>query len=122
TALGVDFPFRLYQLLVDDEETPPQPYRFGVYARNLTPDTSQIVARARALAGQPMALARFVTARIGEFGRMLIGREYNDTLVWDDPRPGLIEISRLLAATARHVFRGSGQAAQRSDAPRAGVR
>jgi predicted ATP-grasp superfamily ATP-dependent carboligase len=121
TALGVDFPFRLYQLLVDDEETPPQPYRSGVYARNLTPDTSQIIAGGRALAGQPIALARFVAARIGEFGRMLIGREYNDTLVWDDPRPGLIEIGRLLAATLRHVFRGSARASQHSDAPRTGA-
>jgi predicted ATP-grasp superfamily ATP-dependent carboligase len=103
TALGIDFPFRLYQLLVKGEETPELDYRPGVYGRNLTPDTSQIVASARALSGQPLAFARFIGARIAEFGRMLIGREHNDTLVWDDPCPGLIEIGRMLAATARRL-------------------
>src|SRR5262249_2267877 len=59
-ALGVDFPFDLYRLLVEGEETTDQSYRAGVYARNTIPDATQIVASARALANRPKAFAGFV--------------------------------------------------------------
>jgi hypothetical protein len=70
----------------------------------LTPDLNEILLSARGLSGQPLALTRFVGVHIAEFARMLIGREYNDTLVWDDPRPGLIEGRRLLVKTLQHFF------------------
>jgi predicted ATP-grasp superfamily ATP-dependent carboligase len=104
-AVGVDFPYRLYQLLAADVETPEQAYPSGIYARNLTPDLNEILLSARGLSGRPLALTRFVGVHIAEFARMLIGREHNDTLVWDDPRPGLIEGRRLLVKTLQHFFR-----------------
>ncbi|MBV8747436.1 MAG: hypothetical protein JO134_20590, partial [Xanthobacteraceae bacterium] len=103
-AVGVDFPYRLYQLLTEDVETSEQHYPSRIYSRNLTPDLNEILLSARGLSGQPLALTRFVGEHIAEFGRVLIGREHNDTLVWDDPRPGLIEGRRLLAKTVNHFF------------------
>lgn len=104
-AVGVDFPYRLYQLLTEDIETPEQVYPSGIYARNLTPDLNEILLSARDFSGHPLALTRFMVAHIAEFARVLIGREHNDTLVWDDPRPGLIEVRRLLAKSLRYLFR-----------------
>ena len=96
-ALGVDFPYRWYQLLVEGLETPPVPYRRGVYGRNLLPDLRQVVARAKVLRGHPLRLAGFLARAVAEYGRLFIGREANDVLVSDDPAPGLMEFKALFA-------------------------
>src|SRR5260370_36765690 len=94
-ALGVDFPYRWYQLLVQGVETPPIPYRLGVYGRNLLPDLRQVAARAKMLRGQPLRLAGFLARAVAEYWRLFIGREKNDVLVSDDPAPGLLEFKEL---------------------------
>ncbi len=90
-ALGVDFPYRWYQLLVEGLETPPIAYRLGVYGRNFLPDLRQVAVRAKMLRGQPLKLAGLLARTVAEYGRLFIGREANDVLVSDDPLPGLVE-------------------------------
>jgi protein-tyrosine-phosphatase/predicted ATP-grasp superfamily ATP-dependent carboligase len=102
-ALGVDFPYRWYQLLVEGVETPPVPYRLGVYGRNLLPDLRQVAARAKVLRGQPLRLAGFVARSVAEYGRVFIGREKNDVLVSDDPKPGLMEFKELFVEISDSV-------------------
>ena len=96
-ALGVDFPYRWYQLLVEGVETPPIPYRLGVYGRNFLPDLRQVAARAKMLRGRPLKLAGLLARTVAEYGRLFIGRETNDVLVSDDPLPGLVEFKEPLA-------------------------
>ena len=102
-ALGVDFPYRWYRLLVAGEETPAVPYRPGVYGRNLIPDLriSLIEAETRQLG--PVATACFMTGRVAELSRFLTRREVHDVLVRDDPRPGLIELLELGQAVWRRA-------------------
>jgi protein-tyrosine-phosphatase/predicted ATP-grasp superfamily ATP-dependent carboligase len=91
-ALGIDFPYRCYRLLVDGVETPARPYRIGVYGRNLVPDARQHIARAKSLRRVPFALAGFLLEILVEYMRILVGREVYDVLVLDDPSPAWREI------------------------------
>ncbi len=101
-SLGVDFPYRWYQLLVNGTETPPVAYRAGMYGRNLVPDLYSTMADMKARwAAAPVVAAR----RVGEIGRVLAGRERQDTLVLDDAAPGLRELRSLGAGVAGRLAR-----------------
>lgn len=95
-AVGADFPYRLYQLLVEGVETPPLPYRTGIYGRNLIPDGRYVASRIRQLRAEPSALAAFLLTSAKEYARVLAKREVYDVLVADDPKPGWKEISSRL--------------------------
>jgi protein-tyrosine-phosphatase/predicted ATP-grasp superfamily ATP-dependent carboligase len=97
-SIGVDFPYRLYQLLALGEATPPRPYPAGRYCRNLVLDMWQARVGAANLVRRPARLALHCAAWAWSFHRVLIGREHNDTLVLDDPRPGLQELRELVAS------------------------
>ncbi len=102
-ALGVDFPYRWYQLLTAGEETPAVDYRAGVYGRNLVPDLRAIMAQARLLG--PATRTWFVSRRVAELLRPLCGREVHDAFVHDDPRPGLIELAEQITALKQRAAR-----------------
>lgn len=87
-ALGVDFPYRLYRLLVKEEATPAVSYRQEVYGRNFVPDLWQMASVAKTLARRPGALSAHVLRWILEFRRLFNAREYQDVWVRDDPQPG----------------------------------
>jgi protein-tyrosine-phosphatase len=94
-ALGVDFPYRWYRLLVKREETPAVTYRLGVYGRNFIPDLHLTLTETQTRGLGLIGTACLLIARFAELSRMLIGREMNDVLVRDDPRPGLLEFLKL---------------------------
>jgi protein-tyrosine-phosphatase len=122
-ALGVDFPYRWYRLLVEGEETPAVPYRTGVYGRNLLPDLriSLIEAEARQLGSAATAL--FMMGRTAELLRPLTGKEVHDVLVHDDPLPGLFEFTELARTVRRRVQKLlPNAAARRRRRARAAVR
>ena len=102
-GLGVDFPYRLYAVLVEGKVLPPVEYRAGVFGRNLLPDLRITLSEARQVRGGPLALLRFAANRIGEFGRLLTGREQMDVLVRDDPMPGLRELLDFAREVARRL-------------------
>ncbi|PPQ34554.1 carboxylate--amine ligase, partial [Rhodopila globiformis] len=94
-ALGVDFPYRWYRLLVAGEATPAVNYPVGIYGRNLLPDLTASRKEAAALRLGRMAKARFMAGRGLELLRGVTGRERHDVLVRDDPGPGLAELRAL---------------------------
>ena len=101
-ALGVDFPWRWYRQVVAGEISSPQPYRAGVYGRNLVPDLWAM----RAEAGSRSGLAgrvRHVAGRLWDMHRVLAGREKQDVFVWDDPRPAFEEGRQVVAEVVARV-------------------
>src|SRR5262249_11632060 len=101
-AAGADFPAWLYDLLVEGRRRFPREYEVGLLSRNASLDLECLGERiaigdrsnaARALGREPAAMAR--------------GKERNDTLVLDDPIPGLLEIEEIGRYLASSVFRRS---------------
>ena len=91
-ALGIDFPYRWYQLLVDGVETPVRRYKIGVYGRNVVPDARQQLARVKELQRKPAKLVGFVLKSLSEYMRVFAGREVYDVFVLDDAGPGWHEL------------------------------
>lgn len=95
-SIGVDFPYRLYRLLARGESTPAVDYPVGRYCRNLIQDMWQARSAAAGLVRQPVRLAAHCLGWLWSFHRAAIGREHYDTLVLDDPHPGLRELRGLI--------------------------
>lgn len=104
-ALGVDFPYQLYTLLTSGRKPEAVVYPVGIYGRNLIPDLRAIAALASGRAieggGRIALFPRLAT----EFYRIIRGREVNDVLVRDDPRPALREVSLLVASLLQRGVR-----------------
>ena len=121
-ALGVDFPYRWYRLLVAGDEMPAVSYRTGVYGRNLLPDLMASRDEAASLRLGPIAKSWFMARRGLELLRGLTGREVQDVLVRDDPRPGLDELWTAVAGVRQRLARDlPGAAALRRARARAAV-
>jgi protein-tyrosine-phosphatase/CelD/BcsL family acetyltransferase involved in cellulose biosynthesis/predicted ATP-grasp superfamily ATP-dependent carboligase len=104
-GLGVDFPYRWYALLVDGVETPPVPYRTGIFGRNLVPDLWSILSDAKQIRDGGGSLIGFAANRASEFGRVFTRREIQDVLVRDDPAPGLLELGSIARGLAARITR-----------------
>ena len=102
-ALGVDFPYRWYRLLVAGEETSAVCYRPRVYGRNLLPDLRNSLIETETRHLGPAATAWFMAGRVVEMLRVLSGREVHDVLVRDDPVPGLVELLQIGGAIGRRM-------------------
>lgn len=93
-AWGVDFPYRLYQLLCENKLTAPVPYVANRYNRNLVADVWQMRLLVAELKRQPTKLALTTLRWLAGFARLLIFREKLDVLVWDDAKPAWLEIKQ----------------------------
>jgi protein-tyrosine-phosphatase/predicted ATP-grasp superfamily ATP-dependent carboligase len=91
-AAGVDFPFYLYQMWVEGTRDFPRVYRTGIYCRNLVNDFHWMRKNWRADRHDPTVSAVARWRLPAELGRLVTLREHSDTLVWDDPRPGIAEL------------------------------
>jgi protein-tyrosine-phosphatase/predicted ATP-grasp superfamily ATP-dependent carboligase len=104
-ALGVDFPFRWYRLLVEGRQTPAISYRTGVYGRNLLPDFRSLRRTLHApdlgTAERIRLAARWTVGLL----RPLTGREVHDVFVRDDPRPALAEFAGTVREGADRLAR-----------------
>ena len=98
---GADFPWYLYQALVEGRREFPQDYRVGVYCRNLGRDLVWIKENVQAPADERVP----ITTLLRELGPLLRGRESSDTFVLDDPGPGLEDLRRLTIRAGRRVER-----------------
>jgi len=96
-AWGVDFPYRLYQLLCQQQVTPATPYPAQRYNRNLISDVWQMRVLAAQLRGRPARLTGALLHWLSGFGRLLLLREKQDVLVLDDPAPAWAEIRQFVA-------------------------
>lgn len=97
-AAGADFPYHLYELLVEGRREFPHGYDTGVYCRNWWLDGVWMRENLRAWRSHrtPTALAPWRVA--GELVNALTLREHSDTLVADDPGPGMAELAYLTRA------------------------
>ena len=100
-SIGVDFPYRLYRLLARQEPTPAVDYPAGRYCRNLMQDMWQARAGAAPLVRKPHKFAGHCAGWLWSFHRVALGREHHDTLVLDDPKPGLRELRELVGRGRR---------------------
>ena len=103
-ALGVDFPYRWYRLVVDGMETPPVPYQVGIFGRNLIPDLMAALADAE-LHETPLRKAGALAQRIAGARRLLINAERQDVFVRDDPAPARAELAAIFRGSVARVRR-----------------
>jgi protein-tyrosine-phosphatase/predicted ATP-grasp superfamily ATP-dependent carboligase len=111
---GADFPWWLYQALVEGRRDFPRDYRVGVYCRNWGRDLVWLKENFQAPAADRVPLATLLR----ELGPMLRGRESSDTFVVDDPGPGLEDLRRLAGRAVNRVRRGVRQRLERVPAVR----
>ncbi|OLP07316.1 putative protein tyrosine phosphatase [Rhodoferax antarcticus ANT.BR] len=95
-AWGVDFPYRLYQLLCNGQITPPVTYPIGKYNRNLIADIWQMRTLVSQLKKQPIQLSSAMLRWLMGFGRLLLLHEKHDVWVADDPAPAKTEIRQFV--------------------------
>lgn len=104
-ACGIDFPFFLYQMIIEGRRDFPQDYRTGIYCRNTTADLQWVAAtifsKNDAGSSRGYSLLRYIS----EFGNIFLFRERNDVFVIDDPVPGVIELWRLFRKACAAIQR-----------------
>jgi predicted ATP-grasp superfamily ATP-dependent carboligase len=88
-AAGADFPWYLYQYVVDRKREFPQQYRLDARCRNLLLDYRGMRNWARSSHG---GFASMLTA-FGSFLRVACFRDHLDSFAIDDFRPGLSELA-----------------------------
>jgi len=96
-ACGADFPFALYQLLVEGRREFPREYRTGLFCRNLLMDSTWLWRGLRAERSDPDAAGVSIPRAAAEALNLLRLRERWDTLARDDPAPALAELRRMLS-------------------------
>jgi protein-tyrosine-phosphatase/predicted ATP-grasp superfamily ATP-dependent carboligase len=103
---GADFPFHLYELLVEGRRDFPQAYRYGVYCRNWTRDVIWLRENLRAPHGEGVPVGTVLR----EFAGAIAGRESSDTFVLDDPGPGVEDLRRMVGRVGRRAWRSGREA------------
>jgi predicted ATP-grasp superfamily ATP-dependent carboligase len=103
-AAGADYPYWLYQVLVEGRRDFPPGFRVGIACRNWRLDLLWLkewlaLPRAERTPGREIAQ---------ELWRALTLREWADTLTLDDPRPGLLDLSRIAGRLGRNLV-GAGR-------------
>ena len=93
-AAGVDFPYYLYQMLVRGVRQFPRGYRNGLYCRNLTADLHWAHDNLRTNRDDPTLITESPIRMLLEWGNALLLRERFDSLVCDDPWPGIVELAQ----------------------------
>lgn len=95
-AAGADFPYYLYQMLVEGKREFPQEYRVNVHCRNLLLDYR----------GRDQWLKRGDGPRWRQLAQNaweIVRRDHLDSLTIDDVRPGLAETAQLAGTFLRKV-------------------
>lgn len=105
-ALSVDFPWGAYLLALGQPAPPAVAYAEGVFGRHLMGDLHQLRMR---LAELPRWQGLWEGVRwVAGLARVLTPREHWDTLVANDPGPGLAELAELRRAGWQRVLRLAG--------------
>ncbi|MEL6823818.1 MAG: hypothetical protein AAFP70_18835, partial [Calditrichota bacterium] len=108
---GVDFPFLLFQMLVEDklpenfEEGKGVPYKENVYCRNFAKDFDWLKENIRADKSDPYSLTVPMSTVIAEARHWFMGRDHFDTLQLDDMKPGIKHVGRYIKGN----FQGAGE-------------
>lgn len=95
-AAGVDFPYYLYQLLVEGKRDFPADYRVGLHARNWSRDAVWMWQNFKADRSDPTLMTVPLGKVALEARHLFTLKERSDTFTLDDPLPGLREIWELV--------------------------
>jgi predicted ATP-grasp superfamily ATP-dependent carboligase len=98
-ASGADYPYWLYQVLVEGKRDFPQSFRTGIACRNWQLDLLWL----KEYLSLPRDERTPTSQVVSEIWRALTLREWADTFTWDDPRPGLLDASRILGRLGRNL-------------------
>ena len=108
-AAGADFPFSLYELLVNDKRDFERQYRLGIRCRYLSADIRWMRSSLRK---KPVDRWRGMDVNcvskwrlLADVGRIIFLRDRLDTFAVDDPRPAFYEMGRLIATAAQNLRR-----------------
>ncbi len=104
-ASGADYPYWLYQVLVEGKRDFPQAYRCGISCRNWRLDLLWV----RENLSVPRAERTPLREIAREAWRFATLREWSDTLTLDDPMPGLLDLSRIAGRLGRNLGRVGGR-------------
>lgn len=91
-ASGVDFPYYLYELIVENRKEFPKNYKIEVFCRNLTSDLEWMISvKEHIYKNRKLPwLFLFLPKIVWEFIENLFkGKEHSDTFVLDDLKPGV---------------------------------
>ncbi|MEC5387212.1 hypothetical protein VVD49_15895 [Uliginosibacterium sp. H3] len=102
-SIGVDFPYRLYQLLVMKQTTPSAAYPAGRYARNFVLDLWQLRSVLGEWRTHPAKSAGQILSWLWGFRRWAACREKFDVWVSDDSKPARAELSQFVAERVQSV-------------------
>ena len=102
-AAGADFPFDLFQLLVNGSRPQNPSYRIGVSSRNLERDAWWFKKRIFTTATRSTAIREVIREGFSSAGRLIARKEHWDELTLDDPRPGLKLFYQILRLAVRKV-------------------
>src|SRR5438094_6815273 len=103
-SAGMDFPADLYRLLVEGRRPARTSYRVNIYNRNVTSDLFWFSENWRADRQNPHLITVPRGRAVLEWFNVLRGREHWDTLTVDDPRPGLIDLGRMVRKISGKVY------------------
>ena len=115
-AAGVDFPWYLYNLMVNHKRPEVNSYHKNLFCRNLVQDLEWF--RGNLFADKHDTLLHTVPLKkiAAEAFNLVSGRERSDTFVADDPLPGLVDFFLWLRAKAGSARRKLGDRMLRLDA------
>ncbi len=100
-AAGIDFPYYLYQMLINGKQDFPTKYRHNIFCRNTTSDLSWLIERLKCETSLFKGLVSISRYLISGIAHTLCLRERNDTFVLDDPLPGIRELHNVTSAAYR---------------------
>ena len=93
---GVDFPYYLYQLLVNKQRDFPQEYKKGIYCRNFLYDLDWIIQNYHADKSDKSLATLSNVEVVKEIFHILSLKERSDVFVIDDLGPGGAELNYLI--------------------------
>jgi protein-tyrosine-phosphatase/predicted ATP-grasp superfamily ATP-dependent carboligase len=95
-AAGADFPCWLYELLIRNRRVIGSGYKVDLYCRNLGKDINWLKENLFEAGGRFKDRRKLIREVISTIKNVVTFKERNDTLVMDDPKPGIIEIRNIL--------------------------
>ncbi len=104
-ASGADFPWYLYQMLVEDRREFPQEYKTGIYCRNLASDLHWNLSNAGSNRSDTTLNTLPLRSVISEVKNVVSLRERSDTFVLDDMMPALVQTAQLAGTALKRLFR-----------------
>ena len=100
-AAGADYPYWLYQVLVEGKRDFPPAFRTGIACRNWRLDILWLKENL----GLPRNQRTPAREIAQELWRLVTFREWMDTFTLDDPMPGLVDVGRIAGRLGRNLGR-----------------